>query len=564
MHYTHGITHPVKIVEENVNFFADYFVFLSEKLGEMDSLSLDNSQSLCEYMLFQIDNNFDNCPEYLKSILSHPIFTDDSDYLNEYKNYHLVKDGFNTIKELSSGKKTTKWLIENPDFTVNLRKFQKELKRKLYLGSVKRIIKLLKEIDQVEAARNEIRYRTSVIVTELIFKGMDKKQLNTLFNQIIQSGDKIGFDNQFTRLNTIFREKPKNDYFLFRIEGLDLDQDSTFKYDQVTFYSKQNKKFDYLKKEWKKEPFNKDFFDKRGSIAVLKLKYFSKELIRTVAVKIIKKELAAINYKFEIDAVIKPFVFLHTPAFNISPGFLWNRGEQGKVSKRELNKIEATTTSRRLKGCHKDFCKSFLMHEYLFDDALQLNSPHAFWHYLEALLTPISRATDHKIVDIITHILLVKYIDDMHWELTKHLFNTIGNDHNQATKIRDKRHEYHNYLKANKRLPIEEIESSTQHPFVNYMVGEFRKLENNINYLQVKGHISRIITDIKAQRNAMIHNGLSDVKRLRSVADKAPNLISRFRAILIETAQEKKELNFLEVFESLFEKSNRLLQSQPI
>ena len=559
MPYTHGITHPHPIVEENVNFFADYFVFLSSKIGEMDCLSLDNALSLSEDMLFQIETNFENCPEYLKSILSHPIYTSQSSYLNTFKSYTQVKDGFDQIIRLPSSKQVKKWLVDNPVFISDLQKFQKELNRKLYKVSLIRIIELLKEIDDFQSAREQIQYYTSVIVTELIFKGKDKKQLDTIFKSVIKNEDKIGFDNQFLRLEEIFHEKPSNDYFIYRIDGLDLEKDIVFKYNKVTFYSTQNKKFDFIKQNWNKVGFYKDFFAKNGSLAVLKLEYFSKELAGKIAVKIINKELSYINHKLRIHAVIRPFIFLHTPKFHISAGSLWNAGEDGKINKLELEEIEASAFNR-LKGCNKDFYKHFLIHEFLFGDALQLDSPHAFWNYLEALLTPISRETGRKTVEIVTNVLLTKYIEDMHWEYIRHLSNTIVNDHVGATKMRDDRYKYSEYLRAYHRLPLDEIESLTQHPLVNYLTGKIRKLENDPDYLGAEEQINRIVTDIKAQRNSMVHNGLINEKRIRSISDKTPNLIHRFRNVLIEKAKERNDLNFIELFKLILQESDQLLK----
>jgi len=54
MGYITQVTHENKFVAEKVGFFADYFYFVADTLGQNDFVSIDNPLSLIEKTLIQI------------------------------------------------------------------------------------------------------------------------------------------------------------------------------------------------------------------------------------------------------------------------------------------------------------------------------------------------------------------------------------------------------------------------------------------------------------------------------------------------------------------------------
>jgi hypothetical protein len=65
MTFLNEITHPEKIVETKVNFFADYFNFVASQIDKSDYLDVENYLSLIEKMVFQIETNNNHCSRYI-------------------------------------------------------------------------------------------------------------------------------------------------------------------------------------------------------------------------------------------------------------------------------------------------------------------------------------------------------------------------------------------------------------------------------------------------------------------------------------------------------------------
>ncbi|MBA7541101.1 hypothetical protein ES705_33408 [subsurface metagenome] len=85
------ITHPDNLVQTKVNFFADYFNFVTDNIGLYDELEIENHLSLIEKVIFQIENNLDHCPKYLDCYFSHPILKKENKYFKEFKQYQNLQ-----------------------------------------------------------------------------------------------------------------------------------------------------------------------------------------------------------------------------------------------------------------------------------------------------------------------------------------------------------------------------------------------------------------------------------------------------------------------------------------
>ena len=98
MTFLNQITHPEKIIETKVNFFADYYNFVASQIEKSDYLDVENYLSLIEKMIFQIDTNNDSCYKYIYSYLTHPLIQKENKYFKDYKNYTLVSNLFEEYK----------------------------------------------------------------------------------------------------------------------------------------------------------------------------------------------------------------------------------------------------------------------------------------------------------------------------------------------------------------------------------------------------------------------------------------------------------------------------------
>lgn len=120
-----------------VNFFADYFTYVTNHVGLMDEFELENLLSLVEKVMFQNDTNFDKAPKYLDSYFAHPLLQKNNKYFKEFSGYKNLYPLFASYK--TSGNYTDKknWINDNPAFIKSLRAFRQELKRKMFKNAVR-------------------------------------------------------------------------------------------------------------------------------------------------------------------------------------------------------------------------------------------------------------------------------------------------------------------------------------------------------------------------------------------------------------------------------------------
>src|SRR6185312_4827854 len=86
-----SISNPNKLVEEKVNFFADWFHYCVDNIGRNEELELENPLSLVDKILYQFENGKpDKRVGYLVHYFSRSFFTDDA-YLSTFSEYSEVK-----------------------------------------------------------------------------------------------------------------------------------------------------------------------------------------------------------------------------------------------------------------------------------------------------------------------------------------------------------------------------------------------------------------------------------------------------------------------------------------
>lgn len=552
MAYIHGITHDNPEIEKNVNFFADLFVFIVQNLGVLDGLYFDNPLSLSEKIVYQIEENEDHAAEYLKSLVNHSLFKNNQ-YLMSSQNYQALMPVIDKVSSLSQ-KSINKGELSKLEFVKNIKKFELELKRSMFNRSLNMIIVLLKEQKWSNEKTSELFYHTSIIATELLFKGYHKKDLENIFNSYIIKPTKKGFNDQFYRFKELYKAKPESHHFIFQITGIKIPISSVIKYDDVTFYSGQNKKFKPLLSTAKDSVFLENFFETETAIAMVKIKFNSKLIGQFDAVQKIKRALLYLNNNLGINAQIRPYSFFHTPNFKISPGHKWERyGEDYRLNEYELKRLEQNIFTR-LKNSSIAFQKHFFKNEFLYEYAISTSNSSDTWLYLETLLKPYEKESKNRIDKIVSELLITSVMSANLHILEIYLINAITNDRNQKIKI--ERKEYSRYLEMIKNrvgMPIEEIEALTNHRFIHFLTDKIRSLRSTDNTQSYKTYFLEVLSDLKAQRNSFVHTGINQNKSSIALSYIIPDILIRFRRNLQNEALRRNEMDFNQVVELFFE-----------
>lgn len=557
MAYIHGITHDNSEIENNVNFFADLFVFIVRNLGELDGLNFDNPLSISEKIIYQFEENRDHSAEYLKPLINHSSLKDNQ-YLTSYQNYQSVKDEIDKVASLSQ-KSINKGELSKLGFVKNIKDFETELKRLMFNRSLNRIIALLKEQQWSKDKTDDLFYHASIIATELLFKGYHKKDLENIFNTYIIKPTKKGFNDQFYRFKELYKAKPESHHFIFQITGIKIPISGAIKYDDVTFYSGQNKKFKPLLSTVKDSVFLEDFFEGESAIAMVKIKFNSKLIGQKDAVQRIKKALLYLNNSLGINAQIKPYSFFHTPNFKISPGHRWDRsGEDYRLNEYELERLEQNIFTR-LKNSSIKFQKHFFKNEFLYEYAISTSKSSDIWLYLETLVKAYIKESNTRIDEIVGEVLLSSSRKDNLYVLDLYLINSITNDRNQKIKIERKQYSrYFDMIKNNEGVPIEEIETLTDHRFIHFLTDKIRHLRNTDSNQSYKTYFLDVISDLKAQRNSFVHAGFNQNKSSIALSYIMPYLLIRFRRNLQNEALRRNEMDFNQVVAHFLE-DNKVL-----
>lgn len=541
-------------MEKNVNFFADIFVFITNNLGELDGLNFDNPLSIIQKSIYQIEENTEYSTEYLKPLLSHNLLYNNKE-LVPFKNYESVQNEIDIINGFDK-KEHKKWSLNNQQFLIKIKKLERELRLNIFKNSLGKIIELLKVTDGFLDKKNSLIYHSSIIATELLFKGYHKKDLENIFNTHIIKPTENGFNGQFLRFEELYNAKPENDYFIFQIDGISLSSNDILKYDVVSFYSGLHRKFEPLRKSAKDTYLVKNFFQTESAVALVKVKYNSKIIGQSKAVREISKALLFLNNQLKIQATIKPFAYFHTPNFKISPGHRWERaGENYRLNKFEFERLEKNVFIK-LKTSNPSFRKHFLKNEFLYEYAISTGKSSDIWLYLETLLHNFVKESNHRIDLILTNILLSSASKDNIEVLELYLINAINNDHNQKVRIdRKQYYSYFDYMNKDMQIPIGEIESSTDHWFVHFLTTTIRNQRKEFDKEYVMNYFLRVISDLKSQRNSYVHSGFHQTKTSIALALIMPDLLIRFRRNLINKSMERNDLDFNQVISLFFEET---------
>jgi hypothetical protein len=298
-----------------------------------------------------------------------------------------------------------------------------------------------------------------------------------------------------------------------------------------------------------------DFFETETAIAMVKIKFISKLIGQRDAVQRINKALLYLNNSLGINTQIKPYSFFHTPNFKISPGHRWERsGEDYRLTKYELERLERNIFTR-LKNSSLPFQKHYFKNEFLYEYALSTSKSSDIWLYLETLLKGYTRdSSTTRIDDIVSDVLLYSVKKDNTEVLETYLINAITNDRNQKIKIEIWEYSrYFDLIKKNEGIPIEEIESLTDHRFIHFLTDKIRTLRSTDNTQQYKSYFLEVLSDLKAQRNSFVHTGVNQNKSSIALSYLMPGILIRFRRNLQDKAIENLDLNFNQVV-SLFSK----------
>ncbi|GEM_PF-2451387 len=587
MPFIHQIIHPDNLIQEKVNFFADYFHFVTENIGVYDNLEIENYLSLFEKITYQIESNLEHCPKYLDRYFSHPLLKKDNKDLIKYQQFRNFQNLIKGYEQAGTIHKKSKWIEENAQFKRTLKALKRELNQNMFSSALKEVIRMINDDHELREYCEDIKFYTLILVSEFLLNNRTKKDVGKVFQRImseethkfpfpqslieIYKGQDLDeakkryiqertFDQQFEGIFNILKEKGTRHYFLFRIVDINAKSDFSFKYNRVTFYHPEHIKLREIKKVVEKGII-KDFFNFMPMlIASVKIDYYSSELAAQEAVDIINKELKFLNSVCKSNAHIEKYHYLWTSDFK-SIGFHFDVSEKNHTIGEDDIKMLKKNPFKILKNINKECRSQIIKYEYLYIQALSSFSLHDYWHYLEVLI-PTNEKSEKQLIDIVSTILILSDEINDKSRLKNYLINAIlpFNSSSDSLGITSKRHkEYVNQLINQRGIDLNEIEKEITNPFLCSL---FKLLSNPYGKRKLrekKEYYSRVLWELQAQRNAIIHSGYGNKKAMILLRGTLPNLISRFRRTLFDAMENNEENTFKELIDNLKKKSEDLL-----
>lgn len=575
------ITHPDNLVQTKVNFFADYFNFVTVNIGLYDELEIENHLSLIEKVIFQIENNLAHCPKYLDCYFSHPILKKENKYFKEFKQYQNLQSLIQEYQKAGPTAKKVKWIKNNAHFLSSLLAFKKELNRNMFKSALKAIISFLKCKHDLAEHIDDLKYYTNVLVSEFLLNDRTKKDINRVFERImtretskfpfpkslieIHKGkdideakkefiEKRTFDQQFDGIYNILKEKDRKHYFLFRVTGINAKPDFHLKYNKVTFYHPEHAKLKEIRMKCKSEVFLKDFFGIGPMIiASVKIDYYSSEIAEQEAITAIKNELEFLNHVCGVNAHIEKFSFLKTSDFKNVVGSrrsMYEKGYMiGEIDEMRLEDNPFIFLRRVKKECRNHF----LEYEPLFIKAMTSHSMPDYWHYLEALI-PTKDNNEKQIIDVVSSLLVLNTEKNNKSRLRNYITNAIlpfGVSADVLGITRERQMEYYNQIGSRKEIDFNILSKEITHPFLHHLLKIHSKPYKKPKLKAIKEYYSRILWELQAQRNAIVHTGYGNENAMILLNGTLPFLITRFRWVLLDGMKNNKEDTFEELINNL-------------
>lgn len=581
----HQITHPSPLVKKKVNYFADYFDFVATYIGVDDTLEVENPLSLVEKIIFQINHNPAHCHKYLDSYLSHPLLANPREELRMDKTFLALDRLIKIYKAQGRPSVKLRWLAGNSSFMNQLLRFKRSYQRKMFKNALKSIVSYLNCVHDLPKHQADLNELTRIMVSEFVLNDRSKKDLKKTFQKILSKEiwefpfpakmssepsevkenyiTNRTFQQQFDGIYNLLRSPLNKSFLIFRVYGVILPDNFSFKYNKVIFYGKANPKIDSLIENCGDNPFLKRFLEDGEDLifAIIRAEYYSIDVAVNEAVAALKTEVAFLNQLFKISCSIDPYSYLATADFK---SFGWHsdaRSRTHKIEETDRLKLKDNPFAS-LKGYPLSAKSVLLRNESVFLEALATRNVALYWQYLEAIV-PIKENNDRQVIDIVSSLLLLNCEKDFKKNLEVTIINSIlpfSTSHENLKISKDRQQFYFEQIFNNRKIDFNKLQREIDHPFLNNLLKDYLRPFRKQDYVTRKQFYQMILWETQGQRNSIVHNGVANDKALISLDGTLTRLVRRFRIVLFGGVRKRLSSNYIEIVNRLKINADALLE----
>lgn len=578
----HDINHPEELVKKKVNYFADYFYYVQERVNRDELISSETPLSIIENLLIQLNNNFNRCLPYFNKYINNELICNFK--LSTGKN--LIKK-FNSLLEpyrvLEKKEEQIEWLKTNKvDLIKSCTSIKKRLTSNMFKECVQAITSYLKCSHTLEFHKDELELFTKIIVSDFLMNGFTSSDLKKVFQYILSNDIRdFPFDKKlFFKVDKEFREKiksvfiknktfadqfdgitnirfkpQKTAFLLYKINGIYLENDSEINLGDVSIISSKAKKLSKIKKS--RASGIKRFFedDHSFSIAILKERYRSENKAFEKAIYRIDKALKIFNSQTKYVGRLNSFDVIITTDFK-------EYRSQVRASSvervRNITKHEVQRFNRRhinlIRGIDSPAAKKMLEYESIYESAIINNSLHEYWHYMESLHSKVYlKGLPNKVIENVPKVILTSYCKYLNDNYKNLIYNIAIMDPMDVGFLQSDYHKINNY----KKFDLEEVKVKAINPFVLELIRVLNIENNKTSLSKPLIHNQNIFLEAYEFRNHFIHSG-KEIENIKiRLLTSLPILIERYRAILIGSILKDKTKKLSSIIQVMCSKSER-------
>lgn len=576
------ITFPSsKLIEEKVNFFADFFKLLNSYLGKYSYLEYEDILSIIEKVTFQIKNNPENRTRYLKHHLKHS-FLKEKWFTHEFKYFikvePLIEDFLSTPNSVQNN-----WLERNPNFLKLLEKLSTELQNKQFEIALNYLIQFLTCQHDLNEHSSHFIFLVKIMISELRFSERPPKEIKGLIRRIMSKSKrefplpeklvKKQNDKNFNKLvedffaNRSFREQfeglinyrnynEKKGFYLFKIYRLEISKEEVIKYDKVEIRSPENKIFNSLKNNsrWT------DFVNESNiSIALVTADLNKNEEERKKGILYVQRLIRYLNNELEINSYLEFYSNLNTINF-IDVGYRFSFDKGSKILEDEnLSKLNKNNPYLLLKENNSEAAIKFLSAEKYYHRALTTKSVSDFWHYLECLIPLKIQHNKYtkQIKGVCSHILVLDYYNTFSEHIGTSLINLLLTDSlNENAKKTISRTKINALISNFKPSEIvKEAKKHQHHPIVRELLKLYAHRKSIDSCKKELSYYYSILHEVYEFRNSYIHGGIISKYAEKKLTLILPNLIIKIRKVILKEIIRYKKVNMEKLVNNIVKKT---------
>ncbi|MCW3104867.1 MAG: hypothetical protein JWO09_3307 [Bacteroidetes bacterium] len=600
-HFKHQISHPSKTVSDKVNYFADYFDFVLSGYGREGFPELENHKSLLEKIKFQLDNYSKFSNRFINYYFENSYLTKNDPLIKE----HYSKDWNRIACIKNKGKLQLNDVAKRKQLNSAISYLIEKLDESIFQNAMHNVITaiLCEEPLHKHNHKEIFEYNTNILLSEFLFTGFPKKDLQSVFDRILSKdieydNDKVETDaplpkellnlkndpnytsemfynavydylknrtlaQQFEGFYHLFKNSSSTKTYVFKLTKIKAYKPLTFKFNSVVISNELKNKY--------VQPDTSDkfstFFKEDVLMAEISLEEKSDLVGKSNALLKISEAVNFLNVQLKKEINIKTDEFL---LFCNGLG-IRRTSMVTSIHPEDLDGLNKSNPYNQLNSANS------LVSCFLRLDAIYYQSINEeriefkvvdFWRYLESFFdSKIYNA--ESMMHIASTLLSRKSIQN-------HSFNWFDS----AQQI----------LHSAYQRPIRSVfDNSGIVPFLNITDVELRALCSpgllkDINFIRIKEVLNhpylnkkidwilnasdeekikssynfyiRILTEAYEQRNFIQHSGIYNKKSIEKVLLTLPNMIKELRGMILRELKTEKYSSF----EGMF---NKLLQDKP-